>query len=50
MMRVAEAAAAPAKQFVEESFFEYHIYTLQRPSRSRTTDKQISLVSADTYR
>jgi hypothetical protein len=49
MMRVAEAAAAPAKQFVEESFFEYHIYTLQRPSTIRENQtKQISLVSADT--
>jgi hypothetical protein len=48
MMRVAEAAAAPAKQFVEESFFEYHIYTLQRPSTIKDNQtKQISLVGAD---
>jgi len=48
MMRVAEAAAAPAKQFVEESFFEYHIYTLQRPSTIKENQtKQISLVNAD---
>ncbi len=48
MMRVAEAAAAPAPQFKEEAFFEYHIYTLQRPSTIKDNQtKQISLVSAD---
>jgi hypothetical protein len=48
MMRVAEASATAAPQFVEESFFEYHIYTLQRPSTIRENQtKQISLVAAD---
>ncbi|MBI5075354.1 MAG: DUF4139 domain-containing protein [Nitrospirae bacterium] len=49
MMRVAEAAMAkPAPQFKEEEFFEYHIYTLERPSTIRDNQtKQISLVSAD---
>ncbi|MBI5634213.1 MAG: DUF4139 domain-containing protein [Nitrospirae bacterium] len=46
--RVAEMAAAPAKQFKEEEFFEYHIYTLERPSTIKDNQtKQISLVSAD---
>jgi len=48
MMRAAEAAAAPARQFVEESFFEYHIYSLERLSTIKDNQtKQISLVSAD---
>ncbi|MBI5579468.1 MAG: DUF4139 domain-containing protein [Deltaproteobacteria bacterium] len=39
--------AAPA-QFKEEEFFEYHIYTLQRPSTLKNNQaKQISLVTAD---
>jgi hypothetical protein len=43
-----EAKAAPAKQFREESFFEYHIYTLDRPATIKNNQiKQISLVSAD---
>jgi len=50
MLRAAEAAAKPAApQFREESFFEYHIYTLQRPATVRDNQtKQISLVQADT--
>jgi hypothetical protein len=49
MMRVAEAAAkAPAPQFKEDSFFEYHIYTLERTATIRDNQtKQISLVSAN---
>src|SRR5512143_3975330 len=50
MMRVAEIAAAkaPAPQFKEDSFFEYHIYTLERPATVKDNQtKQISLVSAD---
>lgn len=49
MLRYAESAAMPAReQFVEESFFEYHIYTLQRPSTIKDKQtKQISLVTAD---
>jgi hypothetical protein len=44
-MAVAEAAAAP--QFVEDSFFEYHIYALQRPSTIKNNQiKQISLMEA----
>jgi hypothetical protein len=49
MMAVAEAAARPAApQFREESFFEYHICTLQRPSTIKNNQtKQISLVTAE---
>jgi hypothetical protein len=50
MMRVAEMAAAkaPAPQFKEDSFFEYHIYTLGRPATVKDNQtKQISLVTAD---
>jgi hypothetical protein len=43
----AEAQAA-APQFREESFFEYHIYTLQRRATIKENQtKQISLVTAD---
>lgn len=47
-MRYAQAAAKPeAPQFKEEEFFEYHIYTLQRPSTIKENQtKQISLVTA----
>ena len=48
MLRVAEMAVAAAPQFKEEAFFEYHIYTLQRPSTIKENQtKQISLVTAD---
>jgi hypothetical protein len=42
------AEAAPTPQFKEEGFFEYHIYTLQRPSTIRENQtKQIRLITAD---
>jgi len=42
------AEAAPAPQFKEEGFFEYHIYTLQRPSTIKDNQtKQINLITAD---
>jgi hypothetical protein len=47
---LAKEAAAPkaAPQFKEEEFFEYHIYTLQRPSTLKNNQtQQISLVTAD---
>ncbi len=48
MMQFAEAASRPAAQFKEEEFFEYHIYTLQRPATVKDNQtKQISLVNAD---
>ena len=48
MMKMAEAAAKPAPQFKEEEFFEYHIYTMQRPATVKENQtKQISLVNAD---
>jgi len=49
LMHVAEMAAksAAAPQFKEDSFFEYHIYTLERPATVRDNQtKQISLVTA----
>jgi hypothetical protein len=51
MVRKGEAltlAEAPAPQFKEDSFFEYHIYTLQRPATVKENQtKQISLFQAD---
>jgi hypothetical protein len=41
------AKAAPAPQFQEESFFEYHLYTLQgRTTIKQNQTKQISLLDA----
>ncbi|MHB8882212.1 MAG: DUF4139 domain-containing protein [Thermodesulfovibrionales bacterium] len=47
-LRMAKAEAVPAApQFKEEEFFEYHIYTLQRPSTIKDNQiKQISLITA----
>ncbi len=43
----AYASEAAAPQFKEDSFFEYHIYTLQRPATVKDNQtKQISLVQA----
>lgn len=40
--------AAPARGFKEQEFFEYHVYTLQRPSTIKDNQKkQISLLGAD---
>ncbi len=49
MLRVAEAAMKPeANQFREQSFFEYHLYTLQRSATVKDNQtKQISMVQAD---
>ncbi|HWR72655.1 MAG TPA: DUF4139 domain-containing protein [Nitrospirota bacterium] len=48
MMQVAEMAAKAAPQFKEDSFFEYHIYTLQRTATVKDNQtKQISLVQTD---
>jgi hypothetical protein len=50
MMRggaVAEAMPAPAPAFVEQQFFEYHLYDLQRRTTIRNNQqKQIGLLSA----
>ncbi|NOT60955.1 MAG: DUF4139 domain-containing protein [Acidobacteria bacterium] len=41
------AAAAPQPQFQEQSFFEYHLYSLQRATTLKNNEtKQISLLSA----
>jgi hypothetical protein len=49
MLRAAMKEARPAEpQFKQEEFFEYHIYTLQRPATIKQNQtKQICLVSAD---
>jgi hypothetical protein len=48
LAKEAVAAKAAAPQFKEEEFFEYQIYTLQRPSTLKNNQtKQISLVTAD---
>ena len=49
MLRAAMKEARPAgPQFKQEEFFEYHIYTLQRPATIKQNQtKQISLVTAD---
>jgi len=49
MYKAAGLEARPAApQFKEEEFFEYHIYTLQRPATIKDNQtKQISLVNAD---
>ena len=42
--------AAPAPQFQEQAFFEYHLYTLQRPATLKNNEtKQISLLSAANF-
>ncbi|MER3446344.1 MAG: hypothetical protein C4291_05610 [Candidatus Dadabacteria bacterium] len=48
-IKAAMAEARPAApQFKEEEFFEYHIYTLDRPATVKDNQtKQISLVSAE---
>ena len=46
-MRMAKVAAAPPPAFQEESFFEYHLYTLDRPTTIKDNQtKQISLFQA----
>ena len=48
MLRAAVAEAAAKPQFKQEEFFEYHIYTLQRPATIKQNQtKQITLVTAD---
>jgi hypothetical protein len=47
LMRKAVYEMAAEPEFVEQEFFEYHIYTLQRPSTIKNNQtKQISLVEA----
>ena len=46
-MALAEAAAPAAPQFQEEGFFEYHLYTLDRPTTVKSNQtKQMTLLSA----
>jgi hypothetical protein len=44
---MARAASAPAPQFREESFFEYHLYTLERPTTILDNEqKQVTLLES----
>jgi hypothetical protein len=44
---MAPAAAAPAREMAEEALFEYHLYTLQRPTTiAENQTKQVALLSA----
>ena len=46
-MAAGVAKAAPVPQFQEQAFFEYHLYTLQRPTSIREQEtKQVSLLEA----
>jgi hypothetical protein len=44
------APAAPQPQFQEQAFFEYHLYSLQRPTTMKNNEtKQINLLSAANF-
>lgn len=50
MMKAARVSPAPAMEvpFVEENLFEYHLYTLERPTTLKNNQqKQIALLSAN---
>ncbi len=48
MVEAARAMEADAAQFQEESFFEYHLYTLQRPTTLRQNEqKQVTLLEGE---
>jgi hypothetical protein len=48
MMDASSVGGAPAAQFEEKAFFEYHMYTLQRKTTVKDNQsKQISLLSAN---
>jgi hypothetical protein len=43
-------AAAPRADFAEEAFFEYHLYTLERPTTVRNNEqKQVTLLEAPEF-
>jgi hypothetical protein len=47
-LEVMRAVAEDAAQFSEEGFFEYHLYTLQRPTTLlQNEQKQVTLLAAD---
>ena len=49
-MRMKSVQVAQAPQFQEQSFFEYHLYSLQRPTTMKNNEtKQISLLSAANF-
>jgi hypothetical protein len=48
--RPAEVEARAQAQFQEQAFFEYHLYTLERPATLKNNEtKQISLLSATSF-
>ncbi len=49
--RAVEAQAAAQPQFQEQAFFEYHLYSLQRPTTMKNNEtKQINLLSAADFK
>lgn len=49
-LKAERAAGAAAPQFQEQAFFEYHLYSLQRPATIKNNEtKQISLLSAENF-
>ena len=47
-LQALRAVSEDAAQFVEEGFFEYHLYTLQRPTTLLNNEqKQVTLLEAD---
>ena len=48
--KAAQAQAGRQPQFEEQAFFEYHLYTLQRPTTMKNNEtKQINLLSAANF-
>ncbi len=51
MQRAMAAEVAADAAFTEESFFEYHLYTLGRPTNLKENEqKQVTLLEADAFR
>src|SRR5262249_7680200 len=49
-LKMAAAAPAAQPQFQEQAFFEYHLYTLQRPTTMKNNEtKQINLLSSANF-
>jgi hypothetical protein len=50
MQAVMAMEAAPRADFAEEAFFEYHLYTLERPTTVRNNEqKQVTLLEAPEF-
>jgi hypothetical protein len=49
-MRAAAAPTAQENAFIEQSFFEYHLYTLGRPATVKNSEqKQVTLLEAPSF-